>query len=183
MDGNFEAKRCSNLAEDKEIGYPRRVFLPPGVVKAADTHISRQRNMRPSQRVTAVPGIKSLKEILQEADRPDVVEANLPLPKSSYDGCEKSYIAANERNIKASKSIFASTGLMAMVCRHDRVISLADIESQGEKQCYPIALLQKLQTGLPSSWTVGILYDVGCQLHRSIKKVGIIIHIECRKNC
>lgn len=99
------------------------------------------------------------------------MEPGLPLPTSAYEGCEQSYVAADERNQKSSTGAFGVTGLMGLVCRHDRVIYLADITTAGEKQYYTIALLQKLFKGLPGYWKLGVLYDIGCQLHRSTKKV------------
>lgn len=143
------------------------MFLSSAEVDLADRHVNTVRGL------PLKSGTHDLESILKQAAAVDIVEAGLPLPKSAYDGCETSYLAADECNIKASASAFAITGLMALVCRHDRVISMANITSPGEKQCYPIALLQKLQKGLPKSWKVGVLYDIGCQMDRSIRKVRL----------
>ena len=59
---------------------------------------------------------------------------------------------------------------MALICMHDRVLYLANITSAGEKQYYAVALLMALFGGLPSWWKAGILYNIGCQLHRSVLK-------------
>ncbi|KIM23141.1 hypothetical protein M408DRAFT_39264, partial [Serendipita vermifera MAFF 305830] len=96
------------------------------------------------------------------------------VPNDVLDDCEKSFLAAQESNSKASKNFFADTGLMALLCRHDRVIFLANLVSSGEKQHYALALLDALFKELPESWKVGVLYDIGCQLHRSCDKYDLI---------
>lgn len=40
----------------------------------------------------------------------------------------------------------------------------------GERQYYALALVNRLFAHLPATMTVGILYDIGCQLHRSCVK-------------
>jgi hypothetical protein len=106
---------------------------------------------------------------VQTHTRPD----SLPIAGEILDDCEKSFKAAQELRAKSSKSFFEDTGLMAMICRHDRVIFLANIQSVGEKQHYVLALLNALFQELPASWIVGVLYDIGCQLHRSYTNVGV----------
>lgn len=93
------------------------------------------------------------------------------LPNSVLDDCEKAFLAAQEMVTKASKNFYADTGLMALLCRHDRVLWLANITTPGERQHYALALIEKLFKNLPSSWSVGLLYDIACQLHRSMVKV------------
>ncbi|KAI4294109.1 hypothetical protein K525DRAFT_291263 [Schizophyllum commune Loenen D] len=44
----------------------------------------------------------------------------------------------------------------------------------GESQYYAIALVQKLFEELPQHATVGLLYDIACQLHRSCVKWGLL---------
>lgn len=63
---------------------------------------------------------------------------------------------------------------MALLCRHDRVLWLANMTSAGEKQHYSLALIQKLFENIPSDMTVGWLYDIGCQIHRSCVKWGFL---------
>jgi hypothetical protein len=100
----------------------------------------------------------------------DHVEHGLQVPKSVLDDCQDSFKAADEKRKKASSQFFDDTGLMSLLCRHDRVLWLVNMTSAGEKQYYAIALLRKLFDHLPSSMTVGILYDIGCQLHCSCIK-------------
>ncbi|EJD39691.1 hypothetical protein AURDEDRAFT_41585, partial [Auricularia subglabra TFB-10046 SS5] len=90
------------------------------------------------------------------------------------DECEKSFIAAQEGITKASKNYYSDTGLMAILCRHDRVLWVANMTSAGEKQFYALALLNRVMRDLPLDWHVGVLYDIACQLSRSIEKFGYL---------
>jgi len=45
--------------------------------------------------------------------------------------------------------------------------------SAGEWQYYALALIKALFLHLPSNWVVALLYDVACQLERSMRKVGL----------
>jgi hypothetical protein len=100
----------------------------------------------------------------------DGFEGPLKVPASILDGCNDSFTAADERRHKASTQFFSDTGLMAMLCRHDRVLWLANMTSAGEKQHYALALLRKLFQNIPQTLVVGVLYDIACQLHRSFIK-------------
>ncbi len=86
-------------------------------------------------------------------------------------GCTDRFFAAKESNRKADSSVFSDTGLMALVCHHDRIIFMVNLHDAGEKQYNALAIIKQLFIELPPVWNVGILYDIGCQLHKSIKKV------------
>ncbi|KAG1854229.1 hypothetical protein F4604DRAFT_1883345 [Suillus subluteus] len=92
------------------------------------------------------------------------------IPVSVLNGCGDSFIAANEKQEKASTHFFTDTGLMALVCRHDRVLWIANLTSGGEKQHYALALLDWLFKHIPTQMTIGLLYNIGCQLKRSCRK-------------
>ncbi|KAI6140563.1 hypothetical protein BKA82DRAFT_4331884 [Pisolithus tinctorius] len=62
------------------------------------------------------------------------------------------------------------TGLMALLCHHDHVLWLVNMTSAGEKQHYALVLLKHLFEHLPTTTTVGLLYDIGCQLEHSCCK-------------
>lgn len=168
MDGCFGHRRYDNNAKDAPSLYPHDCFLTKGELEEAEAHVNICRGRFPSSQSTS----GSMDTALHSALKPDAMEPGLPLPTSAYEGCERSYVAADERNRKAPTGAFAVTGVMGLVCRHDRVIYLADITTAGEKQFYAVALLQRLFKGLPEKWKVGVLYDVACQLHRSVKKVS-----------
>ncbi|KAG2050299.1 hypothetical protein BDR06DRAFT_984071 [Suillus hirtellus] len=57
--------------------------------------------------------------------------------------CREFFVAADEKHEKASTRFFTDTGLMALLCRHDRVLWLANFTSAGEKQHYALALLDR----------------------------------------
>lgn len=104
----------------------------------------------------------------------DGYEESLKVPNSVLDGCQDSFTAADEKRQKASTQFFADTGVMALLCRHDRVLWLVNMTSAGEKQHYALALINKLFENIPTDMTIGILYDIGCQMHRSCVKWGFL---------
>lgn len=93
------------------------------------------------------------------------------------DECENSFKAAQEKVAKASTNYYADTGLMALLCRHDRVLWVTNMTTPGERQHFALALLRKLGTELPGDWFIGLLYDIACQLSRSIEKVRVCLHV------
>ena len=93
------------------------------------------------------------------------------VPDTALDKCEKSYEAADEKKEKSLGTKFDDTGLMALVCRHDSVLFLANVDTPGEQQKYGIALINHLFTHLPSAATVAVFYDIGCVLDRRLHRV------------
>jgi hypothetical protein len=104
----------------------------------------------------------------------------MKVPNSALEGCKDSFIAADERRTKASTKFFSDTGLMALLCRHDRVLWLANMTTAGESQFYSLALLRRLGQELPLTTHLGILYDIGCQLDRSCRKYGFLSELAGR---
>jgi hypothetical protein len=100
----------------------------------------------------------------------DLVEEGMCVPVSVLDGCGQLFIAADEMREKASTQFFTDTGLMALLCRHDRVLWLVNLTSAGEKQHYALALLKQFITHIPNDMRVGFLYDIGCQIECSWHK-------------
>ncbi|KZV94701.1 hypothetical protein EXIGLDRAFT_586684, partial [Exidia glandulosa HHB12029] len=93
---------------------------------------------------------------------------------SILDECENSFIAAQEKMTKATTAYYADTGVMALLCRHDRVLYVVNMTTPGERQHYALTLLRKLMRQLPDDWMVGVLYDIACQISRSIEKHGFL---------
>ena len=60
---------------------------------------------------------------------------------------------------------------MALVCRHDIPLFLANIDTPGEQQKYSVALIEHLFSLLPPKATVAVLYDVACVLDHSLHLV------------
>ncbi len=101
-------------------------------------------------------------------------EPGLHVPTAVLDDCHESFLAADSNRVKASTKFFADTGLMALLCRHDRVLWIVNMTSAGEKQHYALSLLNKLFEHIPNSMRIGVLYDIGCQLHRSCEKFNFL---------
>ena len=115
-----------------------------------------------------------MKEAVEHA-RPSDSRANAKsratLPDDTLDDCEKAFTAAQGHIVKSNNAIFADTALMALLCRHDRPLFLVNMTSPGERQYYALALIKALFRHLPDNWAIGLLYDVACQLERSMRKV------------
>jgi len=160
IDGNFTHKRCRHAGKgDQPLGEPCSFFIPEDAVADMAQEVGNKRHARSDHPLT---------------DDQDAVLPGLQLPNHVFDGCNDSFFAAKESNRKADSSTFSDTGLMALVCRHDRVIFMVNIQDAGEKQHNALAIIKQLFLELPEVWNVGILYDIGCQLHKSITKVTFI---------
>jgi hypothetical protein len=94
------------------------------------------------------------------------------VPDEAVDECESSHTAGSGSNSKTNMDKFNDGGQMALVCRHDIPLLLANIDTPGEQQKYAVALLAHLYDLLPPQATVGALYDVGCVLDRSLQLVS-----------
>ena len=104
------------------------------------------------------------------ADDQDAVLPGLQLPNHVFDGCTDSFFATKESNQKPDSSTFSDTGLMVLVCHHDRVIFMVNLHDAGEKQHNALVMIKQLFLELPAVWNVGILYDIGCQLHKALPR-------------
>ena len=100
----------------------------------------------------------------------DSFENGMRVPVSVLDKCGDFFQAADEKWQKASTCFFADKGLMALLCHHDCVLWLVNMTSAGEKQHYALVLVKHLFEHLPAIMTVGLLYDIGCQLEHSCCK-------------
>ncbi|KAG1735673.1 uncharacterized protein EDB91DRAFT_1348200 [Suillus paluster] len=147
-DGNFH-HRHRRSAGDCPPFYEPTYFLPKGFVDAVGRRIHTQRK------------------------RPAKVHTPL-VPDKAIDLCENAYEAADGKKQKAAMDSFDDTGLMALICRHDIPLFFVNIDSPGEQQKYPIALIENLFTLLPPQATVVTLYDVGCVLARTLSKFEIL---------
>src|SRR5258706_13939682 len=118
--------------------------------------------------------VESMRRVVEHA-RPTDSRSNAQswakLPNETLDDCEKAFTAAQGHIAKSSSAIFADTALMALLCRHDRPLFLVNMTSAGERQYYALALIKALFRHLPNNWVIGLLYDVACQLARSLRKV------------
>jgi hypothetical protein len=168
MDGNLQHKRsCSAGKGDQPLQEPHSFFIPEDIVSMMEKEVNNKRQTRPHHALE---------------DDQDAVLPGLELQNHIFEGCTDRFKAAKGSYEKAESSIFADTGLMSLTCRHDRVIFMVNLHDAGERQYNALALIQQLFLELPENWNVGILYDIGCQLHRSITKVCIFDTIVQVKN-
>jgi hypothetical protein len=162
LDGNFEQMRLRHAGSgDQPIPKGHTFFLTPEEVQQARREVEQCRKSAAKPDATATTA------------EDDQVMPGLFLPNYIYSGCNTRFLAAGEQNKKAKASVFEDTGLMALVCRHDRPLFLVNIKDAGERQYNAIALVKRLFKELPPKWRVGLLYDIGCQIHRSIVKVSL----------
>ena len=104
------------------------------------------------------------------------MEPGMQLPSSVLSHCNESFVSADEKHQKASTQLYVDTTTMGLLCRHDCVLWVVNMSSAVEKQHYVIMLIQRFLDHLPSDATIGILYDIGCQLHCSCVKWGLLKH-------
>ncbi|KAG6836231.1 hypothetical protein H0H93_010036 [Arthromyces matolae] len=158
VDACFTQKRRHNPrggGQGPKDAHPDTVFLAESQVKEMEKFMDISRKKKP-------------KAPTQETK--DGFEGVMKVPTSVLDDCQASFTAADSKRVKASTQFFADTGLMALLCRHDQVLWLVNMTSPGERQHYVFALLKQLFSHLPPTITVGILYDIGCQTHRTCIK-------------
>jgi hypothetical protein len=159
LDACFKHKRRKGKGEqtDPPHTHPETVFVSMEDVSSMEDFVD---SVRP----------QTTREPRTRAQEPDGFVGPLKVPTSVLDECHESFLAADEKRQKASTQFFSDTGLMALLCRHDHVLWLVNMTSAGEKQHYALALLNMLFKHLPLEMHVGLLYDIGCQLHRSCIK-------------
>ncbi|KAG6807595.1 hypothetical protein H0H92_006971 [Tricholoma furcatifolium] len=166
VDACFTQKHNRQAYHDPPLDHPRSVFLSRQTIVATEKYVESLRPSvpRPSKRPRLDPGAED--DGFEHSHK----HGTLRVPKSVLDGCEDSFTAADERRVKASTQFFDNTALMALLCRHDVVLFMVNMDSAGEKQHYVVALLETLFQHIPLDFHVGLLYDVGCQLQRSCIK-------------
>ncbi|RDB16155.1 hypothetical protein Hypma_003347 [Hypsizygus marmoreus] len=64
------------------------------------------------------------------------------VPHEAVDECQSSYTAGNGGNMKTNMEKFDDSGVMALVCRHDIPLFMANIDSPGQQQKYAVALIE-----------------------------------------
>ncbi|CAK5284419.1 unnamed protein product [Mycena citricolor] len=176
-DACFTQKREAGNMDPPKI-HPHSVFISAGTCEEMEAYVDEVRGSRPLPGRPAPKkrrGARVKATVAVEEEEEDHIEYEaLQVPKSVLDGCEDSFKAADESRMRSDSDRFDDTGLMALLCRHDRVLWMANMKSKGEKQFYTLALLETLFQDLPEDIVVAILYDIACQLHRSVLKWGFL---------
>ncbi|KAH9822318.1 hypothetical protein DFH28DRAFT_856777, partial [Melampsora americana] len=91
------------------------------------------------------------------------------------DPCTASHTAADDGRGHQTWRGCDETGLFGMACRHDHILKFINIVQSGERNHFPMAmmdwLLKQCQSDKGAQWKLAILYDIGCNLEKGIKKV------------
>lgn len=177
-DACFTQKRTNNPSNPDGVDNKRTaadtIFLTVGEVEEWRAWVEHIRPPRPpgKSRSKRPPEDVSEEEDLEDdiVDEEDHYEGDMKIPASVLALCGQSYTAANEAIVKAQLKYFADTGVMGLLCRHDRMLYIVNMTTPGKSQFYFFALVAKLFAGLPLWMTVGVLYDIACQTHRSCVK-------------
>ncbi|THU81002.1 hypothetical protein K435DRAFT_694536 [Dendrothele bispora CBS 962.96] len=162
VDACFTQKHTDQHGKDPRRIHPDTMFVSPDKVKAMEEEVGRRRNTRNSKRPRR-----------EENDGDDCLENGMKVPKSSLDGCEQSFNAANG-TAKGTLKGYDETALAGMFCPHGGCLFVVTMSSVGEKQHYILTLLQTLFEHLPDYWIVGFLYDIACHVERSCRKWGFL---------
>uniref|UniRef100_A0A0W0F829 CxC1-like cysteine cluster associated with KDZ transposases domain-containing protein n=1 Tax=Moniliophthora roreri TaxID=221103 RepID=A0A0W0F829_MONRR len=164
VDACFTQKH-NRQGRDPPMKYPASVFIPEEDVLEMEARVE---EICPPRRKSKTQASGSVSEAQ------DGFKGSLKVPSSVLNGCEASFTAADECREKASTQFFDSTALMGLLCCHDRVLWLVNMTSAGEQQHYVLILLETLFKHLPEWFTIGLLYDIACQLHYSCHKWGFL---------
>jgi hypothetical protein len=169
VDACFTQKHSSKGGRDPPRVHPKTFFLPEEEVKAWKRYVDSVRPKKADQHT------RKRQKTKDNADEEvDHFEGDLRVPKSVLDGCLRSFTAADEARVKGSTQYFDVTANMTLLCRHDRPLFSVNMTTAGEGQHYVLALFGKLFEHLPEDFFVRVLYDIGCQLHRSCDKWGFL---------
>ncbi|KAL1698337.1 hypothetical protein EV121DRAFT_218336 [Schizophyllum commune] len=163
LDACYTQKHNRTAYRDEELPNSDAVLVSEDVVDAIERHVN---SIRP-------PASKRPKASTAESEDDQIVQG-LKVANSTLATCEKSFKAANGAVVKASREKHDVVSVMALVCRHDVALFVANMTTPGEQQFYAFALIESLMQHIPLSWTVGLLYDVACTLHASCVKWGYL---------
>ncbi|KAJ7182224.1 hypothetical protein C8R43DRAFT_1115874 [Mycena crocata] len=160
VDACFTQKR-NKAAPDPPKRHPGTHFVSEDLSVKMEAYVEGVRGSKPG----GTKGGKKARVDVEESDDEDedgYEHAHLKLPKSVLDECEASFQAADEKREKASTQFYDDTALMALLCRHDRVLWLVNMHSAGEKQFNVPLLAEMLFQHLPP------------KLERSARKWGFL---------
>ncbi|KZT51260.1 hypothetical protein CALCODRAFT_443323, partial [Calocera cornea HHB12733] len=146
-DGNRQLRRFRGGVDTTSV-YQPEIFMTVEAVDAVGQEMSRLKNSRPANHAAA------------------------RLSADALERCKKSFKVADEDAAIVDEHLFDPTGVVVLLCRHDIPLFACDITTPGEQQKYVIAMLLALMKELPSAATVGLLYDIGCQLDHSCRLVS-----------
>ncbi|THU96080.1 hypothetical protein K435DRAFT_858916 [Dendrothele bispora CBS 962.96] len=162
VDACFTHKHNDQNGKDPHRIHPDTMFISPDKVREMEEYVESRRNQQQSKRPRG-----------NDDSEDDHLERGMKVPKSALDSCGSSFDAANGTAKSRAKG-FDERALAGMFCPHGSCLFLVTMSSLGEKQHYILVMLQTLFEHVPDNWTVGFLYDVGCQVERSCWKWGFL---------
>ncbi|KAF8834752.1 hypothetical protein BDN67DRAFT_985105 [Paxillus ammoniavirescens] len=130
------------------------VFLSQSDLEKMEHDVEDLRNPPHASKQTAR---RKGKHVVGEVE--DTYEEGMRILTSVLDGCNDSFLVADEKHLKASTRFFVDTGIMALLCHHDCVIHLANMTSAGEKQHCALVLLKALFDQLPNNFCVIVSWN------------------------
>ncbi|KAJ2911476.1 hypothetical protein MD484_g8939, partial [Candolleomyces efflorescens] len=133
VDGNFNHRHLREAGDSPHLHIPE-YYVSKQEVDAVGDRIDQARKRKPKARKVVVPD-------------------------EAVDECEDGHIAGTGTNVKTSGERYDDMGNMALVCRHDIPLLLANIDSPGEQQ---------------NNAYVAVFYDIGCVLDRSCQSYDIL---------
>ncbi|KAH9823012.1 hypothetical protein DFH28DRAFT_880426 [Melampsora americana] len=96
-------------------------------------------------------------------------EAGVPDP------CTEAHTTANYVRGKHHFEAMDDSGLIGMACRHNHVLKFINLVQSGEKSHNALALIQWLldlfKDEREEETSLGVLYNIGCNLDKTIEKV------------
>ncbi|KAH9811811.1 hypothetical protein DFH28DRAFT_931486 [Melampsora americana] len=153
LDGNFQHRRHLAASIEKGGIVTPSLFLPPQAMESLQAQFS--------QTGPTGQGAKQ--------------RAKVPWHEAEVDPCAARHTAADDVRGKSHWQGCDETGLMGMACRHDQCLRFISIIQSGEKNIYPLTLLNWLLKATEAREgelheSLGLLYDIGCTLQKSIVK-------------
>jgi Kyakuja-Dileera-Zisupton transposase len=155
---------------DPLIFTPCVVQLSEGDLKEWEAKVDIIWDKQPSKIGSKCKAVEAVESDAGPPDADDKCEPGMPIPNSCADSCGELFIAADSDCIKASTIYFSDTGMMVLLCHHDVVLFWTNMWTTSKKQFFALALLTALMAELPPDWTLQFLYDIACQMHRSLIK-------------
>lgn len=178
VDACFKQKRNAG-EKDPPREHPETIFISQKSSRNMEEYVDEIRPSKSSNRLRAAKRPRKNPTSTLE-DQEDGYDGPLHVPRSVLATCQESFTAADDYRQKASTQFFSETALMALLCRHDRVLWIVSMTSAGEKQHYVLVLLETFFQHVPRTLTAGLLYDIGCQIHESCVKWGFLDRYLCR---
>ncbi|PLW39434.1 hypothetical protein PCASD_07986 [Puccinia coronata f. sp. avenae] len=95
-------------------------------------------------------------------------------PPAKADRCTDAHKAADDKKNESTWQGCDDTGLMGCCCRHDAAVYMGNIYRSGELRSLPLGLIVQLLSECEPERQIGVLYDIGCSLHKFIRARNLL---------